>query len=719
MRALTLAFAISLLSIQTVAQSLSSPARPNFPPGAVVLPIRRLVLYSNGVAYVERRGTITGRTEIALPFRQSQVDDVLKSLMVLDLGGGRIQTVTYNSSAPLSSRLAEIPFSIEPWSRDSDDALAGGLVSILSQLQGSRVAATTPSRSVAGAILTVEERESEKLDGKVPTLAQSLVIATGGGELVNIDLREVRSIRLLDEGARGNISRFSEASAEASRRDSKTIIISCDGVGTREVVVSYVVAAPIWKTSYRVALDERGTPFFQGWTIVDNVGDEDWQDVQLSLVSGTPVSFIQPLQQPLYRHRPVLPLSEDLQLSPQVYEAEVTAGSPGGVPGGVAGGVLGAAPQGLARLNAGGLPAEPPPPPPAGPTTTLSDLFSSGESGVKPAATGAEIGDLFEYRIDHPVTLGRERSAMIPILQTRMEGERVSLYNEAAHRDRPMSGVRLKNTSPLTLEGGPLTVIEGDAYAGEAIIERLKPGEERFISFALDLSTRVTTRSETDRATAFFVRIAKGVLQAHYYRSETKTYTITNQTDRQRVVYIEHPIREGWVLARGTAALAGTTASFYRFRVETGPRATVSLPVTERLALMDSYTVSNLTIADLELFVSGRLLDESTRAALQQIVAIKDRIGTLEAQLSATKHEESAIAADQARLRENIKALKETSHGRLLIARYITKAGEQEARLEQIVSERKQAEAERARLQVELDAVISALALEHALGTDR
>ena len=309
----------------------------------------------------------------------------------------------------------------------------------------------------------------------------------------------MRAVRLLDDGARQNITEFASASASTRRRDAKTISITSDGASPREIVVSYTVAAPIWKTTYRVVLDTEGKPFFQGWAIVDNVGEEDWSDVQLSLVSGTPVSFIQPIQQPLYRYRPVIPIPEDLNLAPQVYEPSVgesyerAGGVPGGVAGGVPGGVPGGVVGGIGSGRGAGTGPAPPPMLPDAPVTSLSDAFRSEDVGVKTAAKGSEVGDLFEYKIEQPVTVRRNVSALIPILQADMEGERVSIYNEAARKDRPMGGLRLKNTSSLTLEGGSLTVIDGDAYAGEALIERLKPGEERFISFALDLGTLVTT----------------------------------------------------------------------------------------------------------------------------------------------------------------------------------------------------------------------------------
>jgi len=296
-----------------------------------------------------------------------------------------------------------------------------------------------------------------------------------------------------------------------------------------------------------------------------------------------------------------------------------------------------------------------------------------------------------------------------------MEGERVSIYNESVRRDRPMGGMRLKNTSSLTLEGGSLTVIDGDAYAGEALMDRLKPGEERFISFALDLGTLVTARSKGDRDPAFLIRVINGVFQAHYHQTEKKTYTITNQTDRPRAVYVEHQIRNGWELASDAQKPVSKTASFYRFRVELEPRKTAELVVTEHRALMETYDVSNLTPSQVELFVSRRYIDDATRAALDKIIGIKGQIAAVDARLAGLDRETAEIASDQDRLRENIKVLSEKSEARQLVVRYVAKAGEQETRLEQITTERKTAAIERARLQSELDSAIRALAVDRKL----
>lgn len=723
-------------SSKTNKQPAVRQTRETRPSAEQSLPLRRVTLYSNGVAYFERRGTVTGRAEINLSFKQSQVDDVLKSLVVLDLGRGRVGAVSYNSSAPPSARLNEIPFSIE--ASTNGDA-TGGLAGVLEQFQGARVAVTAANRSVTGAVLTIGERQVPTEKEKPPVKTHTLVITTESGELQSFDLNDVRAIKLLDEGARHDITQFAHASASARRRDAKTITVSSEGDGQREMVISYTVAAPIWKTTYRVVLDPEGKPFFQGWAVVDNVSEEDWQDISLSLVSGAPVSFIQPIQNPLYRYRPIIPIPQDLSLNPQVYEAgEIATGTGAGIGGGVGAGygsgASGNVGGGSMRMG-GGRAASPRPSASPNqfnqtrefasadsaiavttPTTSISSAITSGESGVEAAATGGEVGELFEYRVEQPVTVRRDRSALIPILQTKMEGERVSVYNETARKDRPMHGVRLKNTSALTLEGGSLTVIDSDAYAGEALIERLKSNEQRFISFGLDLGALVTTKFKSDRRPVFLVRALKGVFEAHYHQTQKKTYTIINQTDRQRIVYIEHPYREGWKLSDDTQKPSSQTVNFYRFRVELKPRATVEMPVTETQAFMDTYQLANLTSRDVELFVTSNYIDAAMRAELEKLIELKLRIGKERSRIEALDKEASEIGDDQKRLRENIATLKNTNEAKQLVARYIAKAGEQETRLEEITKEKRATQDALSRLTAEFEAAVRALVIDKPLG---
>ena len=708
-------------SVNKVKATTSSVSSQNA--NADVLPIRRVILYSNGVAYIERRGIVSGNAEVNLSFKQSQVDDVLKSMVVLDLGQGRIGAVSYNSSAPVSAQMSEIPFSV---SSITDQTAGGGLAGVLSQLQGAKVSVTSIKGSAVGSILTIEKRSAQIDSTKPPVITHYLVIASESGEISNFDLAEVRSVKLLEEGTKRDVNEFANATSFSRRRDAKTITVTSDGSGQREMVVSYIIAAPIWKTTYRVVLDEAGKPFFQGWAIVDNVSDEDWQNVQLSLVSGSPVSFVQPIQQPFYRYRPVVPIPNDLRLTPQIYEPQSSSNtninqqSIVNLPlnGRTSSSLLQMTPgvrteplsgqlqidgasgsentfiidgQQVSNFRTGTLN-----------TTTVSQALLANQTGVATAASGEEIGDLFEYKIEQPVTVMRDRSALIPIVQTKMDGERVTIYNEAVRQDRPFSGMLLQNSTNLTLESGSLTVLDRDAYAGEALMERLKPKEQRLISYALDLGTHVRVRQLENREPVKLTKVLDGVFQVHYFRTEEKLYQIENQTDRAKVLYIEYPIRDGWLLSDKMEKPEYTTQRYYRFRVELKPFENKEMTISERQPLMESYQLTAITKTDLALFMTRRYIDEATKAKLEKLIDLRTSINQIDAKINGFEEEVESISADQKRLRENIEALSKTAEAKTLITRYIDKVNQQESRLEEIEKEKRSLAAEKQRLETEL-----------------
>ena len=247
-----------------------------------------------------------------------------------------------------------------------------------------------------------------------------------------------------------------------------------------------------------------------------------------------------------------------------------------------------------------------------------------------------------------------------------------------------------------------MTVLDRDAYAGEALMERLKPKERRLISFALDLGTRAYTDSEGDIRPAQLIKVVDGAFQVHYFRSEKKTYHLTNQTDREKVIYIEHAVRKGWGLSDETQKPDVVTEKYYRFRVTLKPFDKVDLPVVERQGLMDSYGLLSITRDQLNLFITRRYIDEATRLKLEKLIDLRARINQQNAKLKSFEDEVEVIENDQKRLRENIESLSKTAEAKALIARYIAKAGEQETRLEEMEKERKTIIAEKEKLEVEL-----------------
>jgi hypothetical protein len=311
------------------------------------LPVRRVVLYKNGVGYFEHLGRVRGSQDVHIDFTSAQLNDVLKSLTVLDLAGGRITGVDYNSEAPLARRLGTLRLALGEKS---------SVAEFLGAMRGARLevrGATGPA--LTGKLLSVERKTQQGGTRTVETNEISLI--TDSGEVLSVDLNPATSVRIADQDLRGEVGKYLGLIASAREQDVRRMTVSTAGTGERNLYVSYISEVPIWKTTYRIVLPTKAEkkPLLQGWAIVDNTVGEDWNDVELSMVAGAPHSFIQQLSEPYYGRRPVVPLPESVQLSPQTHAAtlEPQTRTFGGVVGGVAGGSMGGVIGGVIGGRAG------------------------------------------------------------------------------------------------------------------------------------------------------------------------------------------------------------------------------------------------------------------------------------------------------------------------------------------------------------------------------
>ena len=739
-------------------------------------PLRRVTLYKHGVGYFERQGKVTGDQQVSFLFDAGQMNDVLKSLVVLDLGKGKISSVTFDSIKPVDKRLEEFGIAL-------DGSNAAGMTSLLGQLKGARVEVRSATPAT-GVVVGIEKRS--RTQGAEKTEMQELILVSEGGELRGIPLDQIRGIKLLDARLREDLDQYLSILQSTIHKNLRKLTIAATGQGERDLFVSYVVEAPLWKTTYRVVLDPKSKPFLQGWALVDNVQDEDWNDVTLSLVSGAPISFIQDLQQPRYKQRPVVGMPEDVTVAPTVPLASLGttlgfARGGGGLEGVVKDASGAAVPNAtiritematgveltantdangryrLRRLPAGryriavdspgfkrtvadnvhlaagavhktnfsleaGTVSE---------TVTVEassssyvtakpmmvgDAIRREDSGVEADVNTQEIGELFQYRIAHPVTIKRNSSALIPILQNPVEGESVSLYNQEVREQNPMSALYLHNTTGLTLESGPLTIIENDTYAGEALTGRIKPNEKRFINYAVDLGCRVSVKEDEEDQKAFLAEIGNGEFRLHYKQMKTTVYTLNNLSDRAKTVYIEHPYDkdEKWQLVK-TARPVETTEKHHRFKVVVAANATSQFSVSEELPEVNTFALSNITTNDIQLFVKSNYLTPQMKQALDGIADLKTQMAALARQIAEKQAEIGAIARDQERMRENLRALGKTDEERQLVQRYVGKLTQGEDQLERLRQEEKKLKDERESLQRQLDDRIRKLAMEHRL----
>ncbi|HWR17669.1 MAG TPA: hypothetical protein VN577_22760 [Terriglobales bacterium] len=651
------------------------------------LPVKRVVLYKNGVGYFEHVGRVRGTQDVNIDFTTSQLDDVLKSLTIVDLGEGRVTGVRYNSTAPLDQRLRglRLPLGEQP-TREQ----------LLNALRGARVEVRNGSASAIGKILSVEtrERKNSRTDETIQTTELALI--TDSGELRTFEINPGTTVRIAEADLARELNRYLGMVSSSRAKDVRRMTISATGTGDRDLFVSYISEVPIWKTTYRIVIptDSSRLPLLQGWAVVDNTIGEDWKDVKLSLVAGAPQSFVQNLSTPYYARRPVIGLPQTAQLAPQTHQATVELSeshvdslvSPKGIVGGVPGGVRGGSIGGMIGSGSGAgigagrgftAPSAPPPPPAPG-TNEFNVAKNSYMESQFESASGREIGELFSYDLKQPITIGKDQSALVPIVQARIEAQKVTLWNE---RERtPRNALWMRNTSGATLDSGSFSIVEGNSFAGEGLLEPIKPDERRLLSYAGDSSIRITSQDESDPQPISRVRIVRGLMTVTRQERAKKTFTIHNSDKEARNVVIEHPARQGWKFIDGIKP-EESTESLHRFLVKVEPNSNAKLEIAEFHPLETRVYLTNLTSDDVILYSRQRVLKPEIETAFRKILDQKNQIAGFDQQISLREQEVNSISADQDRVRENMKALKGSAEEKSLLQRYATQLNSQEDRL--------------------------------------
>ncbi len=664
------------------AQVKSEPGQDNQPGSKTTqLPIGQVVLFSSGVGYFQREGKVEGNARVDLSFPVTDINDLLKSMVVRDLDGGHVSTVSYDSNAPVERTLKSFAINLT-------DNPGFGL--ILNQARGEKVEVVLAqgNATMTGTVVGVEkQKQAAGKDGSVEVELLNLWCADG---LRSLKLPEVQRVRFLNPLQESEFRKALETLALSHDTQKKAVSISFQGEGQREVRVGYVIENPIWKTSYRLVLDKKDKPYLQGWAIVENPTDEDWKDVKMALVSGRPISFQMDLYQPLYVPRPTVELELLASLRPPGYSSPLSAsdlrfaaqydsnGTGTTLNGPSSNNALANLAannyNGVKPLPTGGLAGVPFSLPYGGAQNPRMDLGKS----VNPAASAARLGDFFHYAIAHPVSLPRQKSAMLPIVGKDIEAKRVSIYNENVQARFPLLGLKFKNTSGLHLMQGPITVFEGSNYAGDSRVLDIQPNEERLLSYAVDLGTEVNPVPHADNGRLVSLKAVKGIVHTTIKIRESKSYTIKNRNDVERVVLIEHPVRNDFKLVN-TDKPAETAADFYRFRVKVAPGKSETQTVTEERIVNQSVAITNVDDNNIQHFICQAVASAKVKEGFKHIMKLRTAVTRTQQEIAGLDRQLKILTDDQARLRANLREVPSDSE---IGKRYLTKLNEQETVIE-------------------------------------
>lgn len=633
------------LTVLAVLAVLASPVRAADPP----LPVRKVVLYKHGMGYLERRGKVTGDATVSFSFRADQMKDLLTSFYAVDLGGGTITSVRYDTAEPLARRLQEILITIPE---------SAALSQFLPQLKGARISAKASGEVLVGRVLGLEPFTESNEIGDVRK-GHRLVILTDGGAVRSTDVVGIAELTILDEGVRGDIVRLLDLALEGRRADAKRLTVTASGAGERELRVGYLVEMPVWKCSYRLILDpgDKEKALLQGWAQAENTSGEDWENIAVSFVAGNPLSFSMDMYTPLFVPRPQVPVPglQNLAVNWGAAPAPEVLGEP-------------PAYRQRAEREAGkkrvARPAAPAPIV-AGFTAQLLDvqmtqaddeetqLAALLETGGGAAALGAKVGELFSYEARDPVSIPRGQAALVPIVSKRIAGRRVLVY-QASFSPRPVNAWVLANDTDLTFEAGAVTVYEGSTSLGEGILgHTLPPGGQEVVPYAVDASVDVRPKVASRQEPYVRGKVVDGVLHLTRVEVLANTWSLANRGKEPATLWLHQPVSPSHKLALPEKPLK-EVGGYYRFEIALAPGESREFSVEERREVDEIVYLANEGETRLRFFAAGPYLSEKTRLFLAEVGDLMAGKATQQRQIEEAQEQMRRLAEEEERLRRNI-----------------------------------------------------------------
>ena len=672
-------------------------------PGGGQLALTRVLLSTGGVGYFEYEATVTGDADLSLEVRRDQVDDVLKSIVVYDDKGG-VGTIGLPGAEPLDTAFRELPFS--PGDLTSPAAL-------LSAMQGAEVTAGG-SRQLTGRLMSVTE-ETVRLPGNDGATATrhrvTLMTADGLRQLV---LEEADTLRFTDPAVQAQIDKALSAVADNARRERRRLTVHSNAprapqaAGERRVRVGYVAATPLWKATYRLSLgtdgaaaqdgqSQSGRGALQGWAVLENLSGEDWRGVDLTVVSGNPVTLRQALYTPYFVERPEVPVEVLGRVLPSADEGTVTLDEARAAMRPQTESSRAAPPPAAAM-------AAPPPPMAAAPAPMAQPLAKTAPYGsaagtpavaaVRSAEAGAAEGAQVLFRYPQPVSVPNGGTLMMPIAARALPVERVALYQPASDGRHPLASLRLRNDGDTALPPGLLTFYDrasksdgsgaaASAYVGDARMATLPAGDSRLLSFAVDQAVTIDREEKPGRRLSR-ASIADGVLTLSVTDRQSTTYTVAGAPDGDRSLIIEHPRRPGWELAEPAGGKPDATAAAYRLPLAVPAGKTVTLTATLERPRQERIVLTDLTADQIAARADAAELPPEVRQALTALASLRAAVAEKERRIAALERDRAERIADQERLRENLQALPAGSD---LHKRTLAKMAEAENRIDALARE--------------------------------
>ena len=662
------------------------------------LPITRVTLYQNGIAYFERQGRLQG-DRLTLHCRPHQINDLLKSLTVIDRTSGRAVSISLPLEKGAVARLGRLPKQVRKTS---------GLLDVLRVFRGARIRIRGSQGTVSGRVIGVEQGLL-RTTGKTPPKGWRVTLKSSGGQLVVYPVAAIRRLQMLDRALELGLDKSLDISLEEGTWKPIRLSVRLAGARNHDLLVSYIVEMPNWKPAYRLVLDAKGRPLLQGWAVVDNLSGESWSKVQLSLVAGTPMSFLYNLHSPRFTRR--------IDLSHRG-RATSLAPPPGSVGYRSRRGLKDRLQRAyrFKRRSAGASRA-----PSSSPMTTRSERSTSDiardlEKAVRRSASGQKLGSLFRYDLRDRVTVPDSSSTLVNIVNARVPGKEVVLFRpELTSRwgtSHPYRAVQLVNTSGFSLEKGPVAIYARRTFMGEAFLERLNKGQTIFLTYAIDPHVSMTHRVVYSSAPVRLLKIHGGMVVSEVMRIYRTRYKVTNRHEKPITAYVKSVKRAGYKLrTKAKDIVRGAGAIYAPITVEPGTTRVLTVewvsPIRRRLAIN-----TQLAMTVLKMYMGTGKVPRRIKPILDKIIGARVRINNLNAEIGRIWRVRRTLEADQKRVRANLKLLRKVRGNKRLKARLVKSLGNLEARLSRLTARYVKLDEERAGLRAKMRIWIGQITLD-------
>jgi hypothetical protein len=591
------------------------------------MPIKKVSLFSSGVGFFEHNGELDGSVKISLPFQKSAMDDVLKSLSIYD-EATTAPFVSYPSEETLKKTLESIRVNISG---------NPSIEQILVSLKGAEIEVYAPDK-IKGKIIGTQTMTVAKDEVAFNKPFLSLLI---DGKIQLIAMSEISSYSFTDPKISADLNRALEFVLNSHDSDIRDINIYLPSNKKRTVALSYVVPSPVWKATYRFDLSGKKT-LLQGWAIIDNAGDTDWKDVELSLVVGRPVSFIQPLYAPYYVFRPTLPLSIAGLAQAQTYDSGFRVVRD-----------YDKALQKKATINMAYEAYDA-----NNEDMVMADMEESPAPVIAANYQSANVksaGEQFVFTLKDKITLERQQSAMVPLVQSSLEARKVSIFSAAkapvGQSVNPSLGIEIENNSGMKLPAGPVSIYDGGSYAGDALLEFLPQNEKRLISYGDDLSVTGVV-SHLSSSYIDTVKISKGVMQINMKNVYTREYIFKNNANSVKNLILEHPFIANAKLTE-PSKYSEKTGSLYRFDIPLGANKELKYIVKEEYPVSNSIVIANINYSELGAYTKGEF-PKAVKDAFKELSVLANAVQDAKTELNNAETSLTSKKSEQERVRQNI-----------------------------------------------------------------